>query len=88
MLTVRATDGGNLFDEQQVTINVTDVNEAPDAGADQEATVAENVAVGATLATVAASDPDEGGGNDGDNNFEDLSYEITDGNAAGLFEIY
>jgi len=85
---VQVTASGSGWSaDQTFTIGVTDVNEAPDAGDAQQATVAENVAAGVTLATVSASDPDVGGGNDADNNFEDLSYEITGGNAAGLFEI-
>ncbi|HJU73318.1 MAG TPA: cadherin domain-containing protein [Gemmatimonadaceae bacterium] len=85
---VQVTASGSGWSATQTfTIGVTDVNEAPNAGADQEETAAENVAAGVTLATVSASDPDQGGGNDDDNNFENLSYAITGGNAAALFEI-
>jgi Ca2+-binding RTX toxin-like protein len=66
---------------------VQDVNEQPSAGADQVVSAAENVNTTTVLATVAGSDPDFGGGNDGSNNFENLSYAIVAGNAAGLFEI-
>jgi len=84
---VTVTDGGGLSDTALVTVSVSDVNEAPDAGDAQQPAVAENVAAGVTLATLSASDPDLGGDNDADNTFENLSYEITGGNAGGLFEI-
>jgi len=86
-LTVRATDGPGLYDDVDVTIDVTDVNEQPDAGADFSVGVAENVADDVVLADVDATDPDAGGGNDGSNDFEDLVYSIAAGNDAGLFEI-
>ena len=70
-----------------VTVNVTDANEAPDAGADQIVAVAENLAAGAAVADVNATDPDLGGGNDDANAFENVTYSISGGNAAGLFAI-
>ena len=88
VVTVRVTDGGGLFDDTDVTINVTDVNETPSAGADFAVSAKEDVADTAVLATVVGSDPDLGGGNDGANNFENLSYSIAPGgDASGLFEI-
>ena len=88
VLTVRVTDGPGLFDEKTVTINVTDVNEAPTLTVDATpVSAAEDTAAGTVLADVDGTDPDLGGGNDGDNNFEDLTYSITAGNAGGLFAI-
>jgi Cadherin domain/RTX calcium-binding nonapeptide repeat (4 copies) len=87
-LTVRVTDRGGEFDDALVTINVTDVNEAPSAGNDFEVSRAENVSDTFVLATVLGTDPDIGGGNDGDNDFEDLTYSFKDNdNDGGLFEI-
>jgi protocadherin Fat 4 len=88
VLTVRVTDGPGLFEEKTVTINVTDVNEAPSLTVDATpVSLAENTAAGTVLADVDGTDPDVGGGNDGDNDFGDLTYAITAGNAAGLFAI-
>jgi Ca2+-binding RTX toxin-like protein len=61
---VRATDGQGLFDEQLITVTVTDVNEAPaitsdGGGATAAIQVAEN---NAAVTTVAATDPDAGDG--------------------------
>ena len=80
-LTVRASDG-SLSTEVTVTVEVTDVNEAPEFASDSYAfTLAENadgsddaVAVGA----VSATDPDA------DNT---VRYSIVSGNDAGLFAI-
>lgn len=85
-ITVIASDGF-VSTQQNVTISVTDVNEAPDAGDDFAVNVAEDVDDATVLATVSATDPDVGGGNDATSNFEDLTYSITGGNDAGLFEI-
>jgi VCBS repeat-containing protein len=88
VLTVRATDGGALFDDVEVTVDVTDLNEQPTLAVDQTpVTFAENTASGTVLADVDGTDPDVGGGNDGTSNFEDLTYSIQSGNAAGLFSI-
>ncbi|NEY91981.1 cadherin domain-containing protein [Tabrizicola oligotrophica] len=84
---VTVTDPDGLTHTETFTVNVTDLNEAPEAGGDQTVAVNEDLAIGTVVADVDATDPDFGGGNDGDNAFEDLSYEITDGNAAGLFTI-
>src|SRR6185437_5421752 len=83
---VRAFDG-TTYTNKSVTINVTDVNEQPDAGADFAEDAAEDVDDTTVLADVNATDPDLGGGNDASNNFEDLTYSISGGNGAGLFEI-
>ncbi len=61
--TVVATDGGDpaLSAEQEITVGVSDVNEAPTAIQLSASSVAENLAVGATVATLSASDPDAQG---------------------------
>ena len=74
-LTVTVTDG-SLSDTATVTVNVTNVNEAPTATGFTK-TLAEDAAVGTTVGTVVGSDPD------GDT----LSYAITAGNSSGLFAI-
>ncbi|MBC6424874.1 MAG: cadherin repeat domain-containing protein [Ekhidna sp.] len=80
-LTVRATDNDNatpLSAEVMVTINVTDVEEAPmpPAIADQTFSVVENAATGARVGRIATSDAD---------GFPKFS--ITAGNEAGAFRI-
>ena len=58
-LVVRVTDAGGLTSDATVTVNVTNVNEAPVAtGATYS--VAENSSIGAVLGTVTASDADAG----------------------------
>jgi hypothetical protein len=76
VLTVEVSDG-ELTDTATVTVNVDNVNEAPSAS-DANGNLAENGSAGEAVATVAASDPDAG---------TSLSYQITAGNAAGLFAI-
>jgi hypothetical protein len=78
-LTVEVTDDGTpgLTDAAQVTVDVTDVNEAPVVN-DQSFDVAENAAAATAVGTVAATDPDAG---------EVLSYAITAGNTGGAFAI-
>ncbi len=84
---VTVTDLEGLTHTETFTVNVTDVNEAPDAGNDVIVAVAENLGAGAAVADITATDPDAGGGNDDANDFEDLTYSITGGNTAGLFTI-
>jgi len=86
---VQVSDGLGGIDTQTITVDVTDVNEAPNAGTDFSASAAENVGDAVVLADVNATDPDDqgGGGNDATNDFENLKYSITGGNGAGLFEI-
>ena len=84
---VHANDGHGHDATKAVAITVNDVNEQPSAGADQIVSAPENVAVGATIATVSGTDPDAGGGNDNANTFENLTYSITSGNASGIFAI-
>ena len=59
-VTVTATDGGNLSDTTTVTINVTNVNEAPTfASSTATRSIAENTASGQNIGTaVAATDVD------------------------------
>ena len=76
-LTVTVTDSGGLTDEAAVTINLEDVNEAPVAE-DATFTIDENSAVNTPVGTVVASDPDAG---------DTLTYAITTGNDAGVFNI-
>lgn len=72
-LQVRVTDGGGLQDVETVMINLTNVNEAPVIN-NQEFDIDENRPNGASIAVIAATDPDSGdskmftiiGGNDGD----------------------
>lgn len=79
VLTVTVTDDGNpaLDDTATVTVDVTNVNEAPVAS-DTSGSVAEKAAAGAAVATVAASDVDAG---------DSLSYAITAGNTGNAFAI-
>ncbi len=60
-VTVTATDGGNLSDTITVTINVTDVNEAPIfANSTATRSVAENTAADTNIGSaVSATDPDD-----------------------------
>ena len=53
-LTVEVTDGGLLPDSAVVSIDLTDINEAPTVG-DQGFSVGENAAVGTVVGTVAAA---------------------------------
>lgn len=57
---IRATDQGKLFRETPLTINVTNVNEAPTAIAVRPASVAEHSAVGTVVGTLSTTDPDAG----------------------------
>jgi len=74
---VRSTDSGGLFFEQQFTITVTNVNEAPTIN-DQIFSVAENSPNGTVVGTVLASDPDTG---------DTLTFTITEGNTGSTFAI-
>ena len=79
-LTVRASDGTNTTDVT-VTVNVTDVEEAPTFGAPSYefdlAELADGSGTAVALGTVSATDPQ------GDT----VTYSITDGNDDALFEI-
>ncbi len=76
-LQVQVTDGGNPAQSatQLVTVNVTDVNEAPDVPADQSFSVVEHSAANTVIGTVIATDPDTTAPNN------TLTYSITSGNA-------
>ncbi|MBP1860535.1 cadherin domain-containing protein [Rhizobium herbae] len=73
---VDAIDVGGNTTVKTFTIGVTDINEAPGSVALSKATVAENSAVGTTIGTLSAVDP-EG---------KALTYKLTD-NAGGLFKL-
>jgi hypothetical protein len=77
LLTVRVTDAGGLFDTATVTINLANVNEAPDV-LPTTFNLAENSTAGTVVGTVTASDTDSG---------DTLNYTITAGNAGGAFAI-
>jgi hypothetical protein len=57
---VRVTDGGGLFFEEQVTITVTNVNEAPTNVALTPSSVPENQPVNTVVGALSATDPDTG----------------------------
>ncbi len=67
-LTITATDSGGLSATRNVTLTVTNVNEAPTAPTLSASTVAENAA-GAIIGTVSATDPDAG---------DALTYSVSD----------
>ena len=75
-VTIAATDAGGLTTSQTVTLNVNDINEAPINVALTGDNVDENLAAGALVGTVSASDPDAG---------DSWTYAITD--ASGNFTI-
>ncbi|WP_324679137.1 malectin domain-containing carbohydrate-binding protein [Hymenobacter sp. GOD-10R] len=72
---VRTTDAGGLSYEKALTIQVTNVNEAP-VVANQTFTIGEGAPAGTVVGTVVASDPDAG---------QTLTYSITAGNTDGAF---
>ncbi|HEX8468866.1 MAG TPA: cadherin domain-containing protein [Allosphingosinicella sp.] len=75
-LVIRATDPDGLSVERTVTINVGDVNEAPDGLAIDDSSVDENAPAGTLVGTVSAGDQDG----------DALSYALID-NAGGRFAI-
>ena len=78
-LTVQVSDG-SLTADAEVTINVTDVNEAPVITAQTVPfMIEENAAAGTAVGTVAATDQDEGD--------DDLTFAITNGNTNEAFQI-
>ncbi|HEX5068161.1 MAG TPA: cadherin repeat domain-containing protein, partial [Myxococcota bacterium] len=76
-LTVQVTDSGGLTDNATITVNLTNVNEAPVLN-DAAFSVAENSAAGTAVATLAATDPDAG---------ETFTYSILGGNTNGAFAL-
>ena len=78
-LKVQVSDG-SLTADAEVTINVTDVNEAPVITAQTAPfSIEENAAAGTAVGTVAATDQDEGD--------DDLTFAITNGNTNEAFQI-
>ncbi|MBN2749856.1 MAG: cadherin domain-containing protein, partial [Bacteroidales bacterium] len=57
---IRTTDQGDLWYEQAFAITVNNVNEAPLITSMQSFSIAENLAVGAVVGNVLATDPDAG----------------------------
>ncbi|WP_346187454.1 cadherin domain-containing protein [Rubritalea halochordaticola] len=76
VLTVEVSDG-SLVDTATITVNVSNVNEAPVAS-DASGIVAEDASVGTSITTVTSTDPDAG---------DSVSYAITAGNTGGVFAI-
>jgi len=76
---VKVQDNGtpSLSSQATVTVNLTNVNEAP-VIANQTFSIAENSANGTAVATVVASDPDAG---------QTLTYSILSGNTSGAFAL-
>jgi VCBS repeat-containing protein len=75
-ITVQVTDAAGHSASQAFTIQVADVNEAPETLVLSASEVAENATGGTVVGTVAASDPDAG----------QLTYSLTD-DAGGRFAI-
>jgi hypothetical protein len=76
-ITVRVTDQGGLTFDKTLTVNVTNVNEAPSNATLSASTVAEDATNGTAVGTVTGSDPDAGA---------TFSYALTD-NAGGRFAV-
>ena len=79
-LEVVVQDGGGLSDTATVTINIEDVNEAPNI-ADQDFSVEENSPAGTVVGIVIASDPDINAP------FNELEFSVLSGSGKELFEI-
>ncbi|MBC6426777.1 MAG: cadherin domain-containing protein [Ekhidna sp.] len=78
-LTVRVSDGNGGTGTGEVTINITDVNEAPAfAMRTYSQNVAENTAANTAVVTVSATDEDD---------TDTPTYEITSGNTGDVFAI-
>jgi hypothetical protein len=75
---VRSTDAGGSSVVQDLTVTVTNVNEAPNALALSPATIAENLLAGATVGTLTANDVDAG---------DTLSYALAGGTDDAAFTI-
>jgi Ca2+-binding RTX toxin-like protein len=73
---VQVTDNGGLTDVQSLAVSIKNVNEAPGTIALSKTSVAENSAIGKTVGTFSAVDP-EG---------KSMTYKLTD-NAGGLFKL-
>ncbi|MFC4991768.1 cadherin domain-containing protein [Rubritalea tangerina] len=77
VLTVTATDNGGLNDTASVTVDVSNVNEAPSATGGV-ASLAEDATAGSAALTVGVTDPDSA---------DSFSYAITAGNTGGAFSV-
>ncbi len=78
---VTLTDGGSLSTTQNVTVNLTDVNEAPTIGAGQSFNVAENSLLGTVVGTVVSNEPDSSAPNNTKN------FSFSGGNNGNAFAI-
>lgn len=76
-LWVKTTDSGNLSHVEQITLTITNVNEAPQTINLSASTVAENTATGTTIGFLSSVDPDRG---------DEISYTLLD-NAGGRFAL-
>lgn len=77
-LDLRIQDAAGLFDTRTVTINVTDVNEAPVLNPAGPFTFVENTAPGTLVTTMTSTDQDTG---------QTRTYSITGGNTGNIFAI-
>jgi Ca2+-binding RTX toxin-like protein len=78
VITVRVTDSGGLTYDENFTVTVTNVNEAPsDIAPPASLTVAENIAANAVIGTFTRTDPDAG---------DTFTFSLVD-NAGGRFTI-
>jgi VCBS repeat-containing protein len=78
-LLVRATDGGGLFAEATITINVLNVNEKPSLFGPWTRQISEAAVAPASVGVpVNASDPDRG---------MQLSFAVIGGNGTGIFDV-
>ncbi len=75
VLTISVSDG-DLSASAEVTVNVTNANEVP-VIEEQSFTIKEDVGLGASVGTIAASDVDG----------DDLTYSVLEGNDTGAFEV-
>lgn len=77
VLQVTVGDGTRTSQIESVTVQLTDVNESPQMGA-QTFSIKENRPAGTVVGTVAASDPDSG---------QTLTYSIVSGNTGNAFAL-
>lgn len=78
-LTIRVRDAGKLYDTATVTVNITDVNEAPViTSPDDTLSVSEDAGTGTAIDTIVADDPDPD---------DVLSFKILSGNTGTAFSV-